>query len=331
MKRILVTGGAGYIGSITVKMLLEQGYDVTVVDDLSRGHREAVDSKLLCVMRLQDTDALVQLINSRGCDAIIHFASFIEVGESMRTPGIFFENNFGGALSLLTAAATCGIKNLVFSSTAAVYGNPELVPITEAQTLAPVSVYGESKVLIERMLPFFDEAHGLRSITLRYFNACGADPSGQLGEAHNPETHLLPLVFRAIRTGEPVTVFGNDYPTPDGTCIRDYVHVSDLAQAHILALRSLDEGAPSNCFNVGTGCGHSVMELLTAVEKTTGRPVPYTMGLRRDGDPPQLVADASKIRRALGWMPRYLDLPEIVSTAWVYDENRLSGKLRSNN
>ena len=331
MKRILVTGGAGYIGSITVKMLLEEGYGVTVVDDLSRGHREAVDKELLCVMRLQDTDALVRLIESRPCDAIIHFASFIEVGESMRTPETFFENNFGGALSLLTAAARCGIKNLVFSSTAAVYGIPEIVPITEAQTLAPVSVYGESKVLIERMLPFFDEAHGLRSITLRYFNACGAHPSGQLGEAHNPETHLLPLVFRAIRTGEPVTVFGGDYPTPDGTCIRDYVHVSDLAQAHILALRSLDEGGPSNCFNVGTGCGHSVMELLTAVEKATGRPVPYRIGLRRDGDPPQLVADASKIRRALGWTPRYLDLPEIVSTAWLYDENRLSGKLRSNN
>lgn len=328
MKRILVTGGAGYIGSITVKMLLEQGYDVTVVDDLSRGHRETVDSKLLCVMRLQDTDALVQLIKSRGCDAIIHFASFIEVGESMRAPELFFENNFGGALSLLSAAAKCGIENLVFSSTAAVYGNPEIVPITEAQPLAPISVYGETKVAIERMLPYFEDAHALRSITLRYFNACGADPSGQLGEAHKPETHLLPLLFRAIRTGKPVTVFGNDYPTPDGTCIRDYVHVSDLAQAHILALRSLDEGAPSNCFNVGTGSGHSVMELISAVEKATDRSVPYTIGSRRDGDPPQLVADASKIRRALGWTPRYVDLLEIVGTAWVYDENKVSGKLR---
>ena len=322
MKRILVTGGAGYIGSITVKMLLEQGYDVTVVDDLSHGHRETVDSDRLFVLRLHNTDALTDLIKRRGCDAIIHFASFIEVGESMRHPERFYENNFGGAVSLLTAASRCGVKNLVFSSTAAVYGTPAVSPITETEPFAPVSVYGETKVLIEKMLPLFDTAFGLRSITLRYFNACGADPSGELGESHTPESHLLPLTFQAIRTGKPLTLFGNDYPTPDGTCIRDYVHVVDLAQAHILALQALADGAPSERFNVGTGVGHSVMELLTAVEAVTGRTVPYTMGPRRAGDPPQLVADSTKLRQALGWKPRYVELQEIVRTAWAYDESR---------
>ena len=328
MKRILVTGGAGYIGSHTVRLLLEQGYDVTVVDNLSRGHREVVDPARLHVLDLHETDALTSLLQEKGCDAVIHFAAYAAVGESMQYPEIYFANNTGGSLSLLTAMLRAGVRQLVFSSTAAVYGIPHTVPILEDFPIQPVNPYGESKVMVERMLDWFDRIHALRSITLRYFNAAGADPSGAIGEEHDPETHLIPLLLRAVMTGDPVTIFGDDYATPDGTCIRDYIHVNDLAQAHILALEALNSGAPSDRFNVGTGTGNSVNEVLTAVEQETGRNVPRVVGPRRQGDPPALVANADKLRRTLGWKPRFADLRDIVSTAWNYAQRRQQATLR---
>jgi len=324
MKRgsILVTGGAGYIGSHTAHLLGQQGYEVTVVDNLSRGHRHNVDPQRLRVVDIGDTEGLCRIFAERAFDAVIHFAAYISVGESMRVPELYFTNNVSGSLSLLTAMVRCGVRHLVFSSTAAVYGMPSVVPIKEEAPYAPVSVYGESKVMVEKLLHWFDLVHGLRSISLRYFNASGADPEGRLGEEHEPETHLIPLLFRAILTGQPVTIFGEDYPTPDGTCIRDYIHVTDLARAHILALEWLTEGGGSDSFNVGNGSGYSVREVVRAVEEVTGQKVPYVAGPRREGDPPKLVADSNKLRRTLQWTPRHSDLRDIVSTAWNFEQKR---------
>lgn len=320
--RILVTGGAGYIGAHTVQLLLRQGYDVVVVDNLSRGYRHNVDAQRLRVLDLFDTEALCGLFAEQPCDAVIHFAAFIAVGESTRVPELYFHNNMGGSLSLLTAMIRSQVRHIVFSSTAAVYGMPASWPIKEDFPYAPVNPYGESKVMVEKMLGWFDQIHGLRSICLRYFNASGADPDARLGEEHDPETHLIPLLLRAVLTGEPITIFGEDYDTPDGTCIRDYIHVNDLAQAHILALESLLAGGPSEKFNVGVGEGHSVREMVRAVEEVTGRKVPFVVGPRREGDPPVLVADSSKLQRTLGWAPQYKDLHAIVSTAWNFERKR---------
>ena len=319
MAKILVTGGAGYIGSHTVYLLLKSGFDVTVVDDLSRGHVHNVPLKRLREMRLQDTDALIDLCDTGKFDAVIHFAAFIAVGESTENPELYFSNNVGASLSLFTAMKETGIRRLVFSSSAAVYGIPEQVPVSEDAPIAPVSPYGESKAMVERMLRWLDEYSGLRSISLRYFNACGAEPGSGLGEEHDPETHLLPRVLRAVRTGEPVTVFGDDYDTPDGTCIRDYIHVSDLARAHILAVEKLLEGGETDVLNVGTGRGYSVMEVLRAVEKVTGKKAPYEIGPRRAGDPPELVADPTRLKQTLGWEPQYTELEQIVATAWEFE------------
>ncbi|HKW99506.1 MAG TPA: UDP-glucose 4-epimerase GalE [Bryobacteraceae bacterium] len=324
---ILVTGGAGYIGSHTVQLLAGQGYDVLVADNLSRGHRHAVDSRLLRVVDLADADGLARVFAERAVDAVIHFAAYIAVGESMRTPELYFANNVGGTLSLLSAMVRSGVKRLVFSSTAAVYGMPDDMPIEENAPFAPVSPYGESKVMVETLLGWFDRIHALRSISLRYFNASGADPEGRLGEEHDPETHLIPLLFRAIASGRPITIFGNDYDTPDGTCIRDYIHVADLAQAHILALESLLSGGRSDVFNVGTGSGHSVREVIRVVEEVTGKKVPVEIGPRREGDARALVADSSKLRRSLEWTPHFSDLREIVSTAWNFEQRRAGSRL----
>jgi UDP-glucose-4-epimerase GalE len=324
MKKILVTGGAGYIGSHTVHRLIERGYDPIVVDNLSKGHRHNVDARRLHVMDIEDTEALVQLIRSEGVTSVVHFAAFIAVGESAREPELYFSNNVGGSLSLLTAMQRAGVRHQVFSSTAAVYGTPECSPLTEDLPFAPVSPYGESKVMVEKILKWLDQCRGLRSVALRYFNACGADPGAGLGEEHDPETHLIPLLLRAVRTGEPITLFGDDYDTPDGTCIRDYVHVGDLAEAHVLALDALLAGAASAAYNVGTGTGHSVLEVLRATEEVTGRKVPYVMGPRREGDPPALVADSNRLTRSLGWKPRFTDLREIVATAWEFESRRNS-------
>jgi UDP-glucose-4-epimerase GalE len=327
---VLVTGGAGYIGSHTVKLLLAKGYGVTVVDNLSRGYRRNVDPERLRTVDVADTEGLCRLFAEHPFDAVVHFAASIAVGESMRVPELYFQNNVGGSLSLLTAMLRSGVRRLVFSSTAAVYGMPAAIPIKEDSPYAPVNPYGESKVMVEKLLHWFDQIHALRSITLRYFNASGADPEGQLGEEHDPETHLIPLLFRAIVTGEPITIFGDDYPTADGTCIRDYIHVNDLAQAHIQALESLLAGGRSDVFNVGTGSGYSVREVVRAVEAATGKKVPCTIGPRREGDPPELVADSTKLRHALQWAPRYSELRNIVATAWNFEQHRQPQKGRRN-
>jgi UDP-glucose-4-epimerase GalE len=321
-RKILVTGGAGYIGSHTVLLLLDRGYDVAVVDDLSKGHKHNVPPGRLYQIDLSRTEALTELIRQFRPEAVIHFAAFIAVGESMKDPGRYFQNNVGGSLSLLNAMVAAGVRHVVFSSTAAVYGNPAGAPILETFPIQPVSAYGESKVMVETLLRWFDRIHGLTNVSLRYFNASGADPEGRLGEEHDPETHLIPLMLRAIRTGQPMTIFGDDYPTPDGTCIRDYIHVNDLAEAHILAVEYLLGGGASDQFNVGTGTGHSVLEMLRAVEAVTGQKVPHTIGPRREGDPPALVAASDKLRTRLGWKPRHTDLETIVSHAWKFAVTR---------
>jgi UDP-glucose-4-epimerase GalE len=318
LAKILVTGGAGYIGSHTRYFLQKKGHSVIIADNLSRGHKEAVPEGLLRVIDLDETDRLATLLRNERVDAVIHFAAYIAVGESTQIPEVYFVNNVGGSLSLFEAMVRCDVKRLVFSSSAAAYGIPERVPITEDQPYAPINPYGESKVMVEKILEWLDRYREFRGIRLRYFNACGAEPEAGLGERHDPETHLIPLLLRAIQTGKPMTLFGNDYSTPDGTCIRDYIHVSDLAEAHVLALEHLLRGGASEVFNVGTGSGHSVLEVLTAVERVTGRKVPHTIGPRREGDPPSLVADSQKLQRALGWSPKRADLDRIVADAWQF-------------
>lgn len=316
MPKILVTGGAGYIGSITTHHLLRRGFEVVVVDDLSRGHRENVAPERLHVLRLQDTGGVAKLL--AGVDAVVHFAAYIAVGESVHKPELYYENNVGGSLSLFEAMARAGVNKLVFSSTAAVYGSPERVPIPEDARIDPVSPYGESKAIVEQVLRSLDRYRGFRYVALRYFNACGGEPDAGLGERHDPETHLIPLLLKAAQTGQPIQIFGDDYPTPDGTCTRDYIHVSDLAAAHVAALDHLLSGGASDAFNVGTGHGQTVMEVLRATEEITGMKVPFQIAPRRDGDPAELVADAAKLRRTLQWKPERSDLHAILRDAWNY-------------
>jgi UDP-glucose 4-epimerase len=322
MPKILVTGGAGYIGCVTTHHLLKRGFEVVVIDDLSRGHRENVAPERLHVLRLQDTEGVARLLG--GVDAVVHFAAHSAVGESMREPELYFSNNVGGTVSLLEAMARAGVHRLVFSSTAAVYGDPERLPIPEDARIAPVNPYGQSKAIVEKILNELDHYKGLRSVVLRYFNACGAEPDAGLGEAHNPETHLIPLLFRAVATGEAIQIFGNDWATPDGTCIRDYIHVSDLAAAHVAALDHLMTGGKSAAYNVGTGTGQTVMEVLRAVEEVTGKPVPYKIAPRREGDPMELVADSKNLRKTLGWQPQRSGIQEIVRDAWAYYQSKFN-------
>jgi len=291
---------------------------VVVVDNLSRGDRANVPEGILRVVDLRDTARITSILKEERCEAVIHFAAYISVGESTKAPELYFANNVGGSSSLFEAMQQAGVNKLVFSSTAAAYGNPPRVPITEDQPIAPINPYGDSKVMVERMIELLDRYRGFRSIRLRYFNACGAEPEAGLGERHDPETHLIPLVLRAVLTGEPVTVFGEDYNTPDGTCIRDYIHVSDLAEAHIKAVEHLLHNGAEAVFNVGTGLGHSVREVLSAVEKVSGRKVPYVSGPRREGDPPRLVADSQKLQRTLAWKPVRADLERIIADAWQF-------------
>jgi len=322
MPKILVTGGAGYIGSNTAHLLVRRGFDVMVVDDLSRGHAHNVAGIPFRRLNLSDTSALTDVLAREKPDAVIHFAAYIAVGESTQNPELYFSNNVGGSISLLAAMAQAKVKRLVFSSTAAVYGMPKMVPIPEDSPFTPVNPYGETKVMVETMLGWLDQYSGLRSIALRYFNACGSDPESDLGEEHDPETHLIPLLLKAIVTGNPITLFGDDYDTPDGTCIRDYIHVMDLAAAHVLAVENLLAGGGSDAFNVGTGSGHSVREVVRAVEEVTGKKVPYTIGPRRAGDPPRLVANSEKLKRSLGWKPKFPELADIVKTAWQFEQKR---------
>jgi UDP-glucose 4-epimerase len=329
--RVLVTGGAGYIGSVVADELLRAGHQVVVFDNLSRGHRQAVPKNAeLVVGNLSDRACLDQLLRSRAMDAVMHFAALIEAGESMKAPEEFFRNNTANALTLLEAMLAARVKRFVFSSTAALYGNPERIPIEEDDPLRPANAYGESKLLVERMLAWFHQIHGLRYASLRYFNAAGASRPDK-GEAHQPETHLIPRILQvALGRAEHVNIFGTDYPTPDGTCVRDYIHVSDLARAHLLALEALElESAVENpsplIYNLGNGQGFSVREVVEVARKVTGHPLPVVESPRRAGDPAVLIASSEKIRRDLGWQPRFPELKSIVESAWQWHRTHPDG------
>jgi len=324
LAKILVTGGAGYIGSHTVHLLLKRGHDCIVVDNLSKGYRHNVPDGRLREIPLSDTEALYQLMRAESFDAAIHFAAFIAVGESTQIPETYFVNNVSGSLSLFDAMIRANLKRVVFSSTAAVYGTPAKTPITEDMPHHAESPYGESKVMVEKLLQWFSQYRGLNSVCLRYFNACGAEPGSGLGEEHIPETHLIPLILRAASGEKPVTIFGNDYPTKDGSNIRDYIHVMDLAAAHVCALQHLLDGGASDQFNVGTGEGYSVFEVIKAVEAVTGRPVPHIIGQRRAGDPSALVADSTKLQKRLSWKPERSALADIVRDAWRFEPIRIA-------
>ena len=315
--RILVTGGAGYIGSHTAKLLAAAGHEPVVFDDLSQGHEWAVRWGPLERGSLIDRARVRDVVAASRVEAVVHFAASALVGESMTDPAKYFENNTLGTFNLLDGMRAAGVGTLVFSSTCATYGDPVRVPIDETHPQAPVNPYGESKLMVERMLRWYGEAYGLRWMALRYFNAAGADPDGEIGEVHDPETHLIPLVIDGtLGRRPPVRVFGTDYPTPDGTAIRDYVHVVDLAEAHLRALERLGNGTPSQALNLGTGRGHSVRDVIDAVRAVAGRDVPFEAAPRRPGDPPALVADPSRARETLGWTPRYPGLETIVEHAW---------------
>lgn len=324
MKKILVTGGAGYIGSHMVRMLNERGYAVVTFDDLSAGFRDAVLGGEFVQGSLHDKTALRALFGSHQFDAVMHFAGSIAVGESVRDPAKYYHNNLVCTLNLLDAMRTRGVNKLVYSSTAAIFGVPQYVPIDEAHPQAPINPYGVTKWMTERILRDYDAAYGLRSVSLRYFNAAGAAPDAALGERHDPETHLIPLALRAAKGGLlQLTVFGTDYETPDGTCIRDYVHIMDLCDAHLLALHHLTScDGESRAYNLGNGQGHSVKEVIQVAESVSGKKIPVQYGPRRAGDPPRLVADASKIRNDWGWSPRFRALEQIIVHAWGWEVSR---------
>lgn len=323
---VLVTGGAGYIGSHTTLALKEAGHSVVVFDDLSTGHREAAGDFPLIVGSVTDREALSDAMKRFEIDAVMHFAAKSLVGESMENPAKYYENNVAGGVALLEAVRACGVKHLIFSSTAAVYGEPERTPIDEEHPLRPTSVYGRTKLVFEQMLADYASVYPLRYTALRYFNAAGADESGKIGEDHRPETHLIPIVIQAaLGQREAVSVFGADYPTPDGTCIRDYIHVSDLASAHVLALERLAAGGSSGAYNLGNGNGFSVLEVIETVRRVSGRPIAVREAARRSGDPAVLVASSEKARRELGWAPRLASLEEIVRTAWEWHRRHPDG------
>ena len=315
---ILVLGGAGYIGSHTVYELIEAGRDVVVADNLVTGFRAAVHPKARFYQAdIRDRAAMDRLFETERINGVIHFAAFSQVGESMSDPLKYYDNNLCGTTVLLQSMVAHGVDKIVFSSTAAIYGEPERVPILESDRTQPTNCYGETKLSMEKMMAWTSRAHGLRYVALRYFNACGAHPSGAIGEAHDPETHLIPLILQ-VPGGQrkELSIFGSDYPTKDGTCVRDYIHVTDLAQAHILALDYLLAGGENNVFNLGNGVGFTVKEVIDVARKVTGHPIPARECPRRPGDPAQLVASSAKARSVLGWKPRYDDLETIISTAW---------------
>ena len=313
---VLVTGGAGYIGSHATRLLLRAGHEVCVFDNLSRGHREAVPEGLLVLGELVDRELLTRVMRERRIDAVMHFAAFALVGESMADPAMYYQNNVVSSLSLLEAMRVADVRRMVFSSTTATYGVPERIPITESEPQRPINPYGFSKLVVEQALKDYSQAYDFGFAALRYFNAAGATPEGDLGEDHDPESHLIPNVLRvALGQRERITVFGEDYPTPDGTCIRDYVHVDDLGAAHLKALEQLEPGVRFQ-LNLGTGRGMSVREIIDACRRVTGHPIPYEVGPRRPGDPPELVADSHRAQRTLDWHPKYLQVEDLVQTAW---------------
>ena len=321
MGNVLVAGGAGYIGSHTCKLLAKAGREPVVLDDLSTGHRWAAKFGPLYVGDIEDGELVQKIVREHQITDVIDFAAKAAVGESYQNPGKYFRENVGKTIHFIDALIAGGVKNIVFSSTCAVYGNPDTIPITETESKKPVNPYGETKLFVERMLHWYGIAHGLKWVAPRYFNAAGADPEGEIGEVHDPETHLIPAAIEAVLGRRPqLEVYGTDYPTPDGTAVRDYIHVFDLGRAHILALEYLHQGGESTSVNLGTGVGQSVMDVIRAVSSATGREVPHVLRPRRAGDPPQLVADPAMARRVLGWTAEFRDIRRIVETAWGWHQ-----------
>ncbi|WP_010251700.1 UDP-glucose 4-epimerase GalE [Acetivibrio cellulolyticus] len=323
---VLVTGGAGYIGSHTVAELLERNEEVIIVDNLEKGHKPAVLGGKLIVGDLRDKEFIKNVFLQNDIEAVIHFAAYIEVGESVTDPLKYYNNNVAVTLNLLTAMKEAGVKKVVFSSTAATYGEPENIPILETDRTFPTNPYGETKLSVEKALKWSDGAYGIKHVILRYFNACGAHISGNIGEDHSPESHLIPLIIQAaMGKRDSIKMFGNDYNTPDGTCVRDYIHVSDLAQAHYLALQKLRNEDKSDIYNLGNGKGFSVKEVVDVVRKVTGKSITAVDAPRRPGDPAILVASSEKIKKELNWKPRMNDLETIVSTAWEWHSKHPNG------
>lgn len=318
---ILVTGGAGYIGSHTVKMLVEKGYNVITLDNLSKGHRDAVIGGRLIQGDLKYRSILEDVFSNYDIGAVMHFAANSLVGESMLMPGKYFGENIMGGVNLLEAMKEAGVDKIIFSSSAAVYGEPEYSPIDESHPLKPTNVYGETKKMFEKILKWYDQIFGIKSISLRYFNAAGADPSGLIGERHSPETHLIPLVLQAVMNKGKLMVYGTDYPTKDGTCVRDYIHVNDLSEAHVLALEALLKGYVTTAYNLGNGNGFTVMEVIRTAEMITGKKISFETAARRAGDPAILVAGSDRIRRDLSIEFKYPDLKTQIETAWNYYKN----------
>ena len=324
---ILVLGGAGYIGSHTVYELIEAGKEVIVADNLQTGFRAAVHPKAkFYELDIRDKGALDTLFQAEKIDGVIHFAASSQVGESMQNPLKYYDNNLYGTMVLLQSMVAHGVDKIVFSSTAATYGEPERVPILESDRTCPTNCYGQTKLAMEQMMGWTERAHGLKYVALRYFNACGAKLSGEIGEAHSPETHLIPLILQVpLGQRKAISVFGDDYPTKDGTCVRDYIHVTDLAQAHILALDYLMAGGKSDVFNLGSGDGFTVKEVIDVARKVTGDAIPAEMAPRRSGDPAQLIASSEKAIKVLGWKPQYDSLETIVASAWNWHKNHPNG------
>jgi UDP-glucose 4-epimerase len=322
---ILVTGGAGYIGSVTTEFLRAQGQEVVVLDNLSRGHREAVSPEVpFYEGNVGDADLVARITREHEIEACVHFAALAYVGESVTDPSLYYENNVVQGVRLLGALVAAGVRRVVFSSTCATYGEPQRMPLDESHPQLPANPYGWSKLFVERIMADYDRAYNLKFVALRYFNASGATP--ERGEHHEPETHLIPLVLRAAQGGIPhVTVFGHDYPTPDGTCVRDYIHVTDLAEAHALSLQYLAAGNPSTAINLGNGLGYSVLEVIEAAQRVTGKEIKVEMEGRRAGDPSHLVSDSTRARTLLGWQPRHPDLDAIIGSAWAWHSERPRG------
>lgn len=322
---VMVVGGAGYIGSHAVRLLLDAGHTVCVYDNLSRGHRQAVPEGMLVEGDLADRAKVVATLREKKIDAVMHFAAFALVNESVNDPSLYYRNNVIAALELLDAMREAEVKKIVFSSTTATYGEPEIVPIPETTLQQPINPYGFTKLVIEQALADYAHAYGFAYAALRYFNAAGARPDGSVGEAHSPESHLIPIVLEvALGQRESITVFGDDYPTPDGTCVRDYIHVDDLGAAHLQAMEKLEPGK-GICVNLGTGRGTSVREIIEACREVTGHAIPEVMGKRREGDPPELIANASLAKELLGWTPKYTDVKLIVETAWKWHQSHPNG------
>jgi UDP-glucose-4-epimerase GalE len=333
VSRVLVTGGAGYIGSFATQALLRAGHEAVVYDDLSQGHREAVEELAaahpgkvtLIEGDIRDTAKVRAALTDHRIGAVMHFAAWLSVNESVHKPAEYYDNNVGGALSVLNAMRDASVSRFIFSSTCATFGEPEKTPMAEDHPQRPINSYGETKLAVERAQPHYERAYGIRWVALRYFNAAGADPDGTIGEDHNPEVHLIPRAIDATMGAEPLALFGEDYPTPDGTCLRDYIHVQDLADAHLRALGRLEDGGASAAYNLGTGTPASVRQILTSVERVTGRAVPHAVKPRREGDPAALFAANDKIKRELGWQPRFTDLDAIVDSAWQWRRRHPQG------